>query len=242
MQFAFNRRFSKGLFLKGAYTYSKAINFTDDTGWTGLTPFNAPSAINRNRANAGYDIPHNFQIGAALELPFGRGKKWASDGPAAAVLGGWQLSPIISAVSGRPFTLSASTASLQAPLSAQTPDQVKPEVQKLGGIGPGSPYYDPTAFAVVTGAPRFGNVGRNTLRQPKYLNTDLSLVRTFRFTERMSLDFRVDSFNFTNTPHFIDDGLVGNKVPGNISAGNFLTITSATNDQRIFRFGLRFGF
>jgi carboxypeptidase family protein/TonB-dependent receptor-like protein len=242
LQVAANRRFSKGLFLKGAYTYSKAINMTDDTGWSGLSPFNSPSAIKRNRAIAGYDLPHNFQLGAAYELPFGKGKKWVSGGPAAAVFGGWQVSPIFSAVSGRPFQLSASTTSLQAPLSSQTPDQVKPEVKKLGGIGPGSPYYDPTAFAVVTGAPRFGNVGRNSLRQPYYVNMDLSLVRTFHIREHVTMDFRVDSFNFTNTPHFIDDGLVGNKVPGNISAGNFLTITSATNDQRQFRFGLRLGF
>jgi hypothetical protein len=78
--------------------------------------------------------------------------------------------------------------------------------------------------------------------QPYYVNLDLSLVRTFRLREHVTMDFRVDSFNFTNTPHFIDDGLVGNKVPSNISAGNFLTITSATNDQRQFRFGLRIGF
>ena len=241
LQVAVNRRFSKGLFLKGAYTYSKAIDMTDDTGWAGVT-FNSPSAIKKNRAIAGYDLPHNFQIGGAYELPFGKGKHWVSGGPAAAILGGWQVSPIFSAVSGRPFTVTTSGASLQAPLSTQTPDQVKPEVKKLGGIGPGSPYYDPTAFAVVTGAPRYGSAGRNNLRQPYFVNLDLSLVRVFHLTERMTMDFRVDSFNFTNTPHFIDDGLTGNKVRSNISNSGPFEIRSATNDQRQFRFGLRLGF
>jgi Carboxypeptidase regulatory-like domain/TonB dependent receptor-like, beta-barrel len=244
LQVAVNRRYSNGLFIKAAYTFSKAINMTDDTGWAGLT-FNSPSAIARNRARAGYDIPHNVQIGGSYELPFGKGKQWASDGAAAVVLGGWQVSGNYSYYTGRPFTVIASGASLSAPLSGnQTPDQVKPEVKKLGGIGPGTPYYDPTAFAVVTGAPRYGSVGRNTLRQPNFSNIDVSLLRVFRLTEHVTMAFRVDSFNFTNTPHFTDDGNPGSatRVPNNISAGNFLTITSANGDQRQFRFGLRFGF
>jgi hypothetical protein len=241
LQVAVNRRLSNGLFIKGAYTYSAAINMTDDTGWAGIE-FDSPSAFRKNRARAGYDIPHNLQIGTGYELPFGKGKKWLTDKAPAAILGGWQVTGIYSYYTGRPFTVTASDASLQAPLGGtQTPDQVKPEVRKLGGIGPGTPYYDPSAFAVVTGDPRYGSVGRNTLRQPNFSNIDVSLVRVFRLSERMTMDFRIDAFNFTNTPHFTDDG-AGNRVPGNISAGNFLTITAANQDQRQFRFGLRFGF
>ena len=243
LQVAVNRRFSNGFFLKGAYTYSAAINMTDDTGWAGLT-FNSPSAIARNRARAGYDLPHNFQIGTAYELPFGKGKKWLSNGAAGAVLGGWQLTGILSRVSGRPFTVTAAAGTLRAPQGGtQTPDQVKSEVKKLGGIGPGTPYYDPDAFVPVSGAPRFGTTGRNTLRQPSYGNLDMSLVRVFHLTERVTMDFRVDAFNFTNTPHFIDDGLTGNKLPTNASnKSNLFVITSANSDQRQFRFGLRLGF
>lgn len=234
LQVAVNRRYSNGLFIKGAYTWSKAINMTDDTGWAGLI-YNSPSAISRNRALAGYDIPHNLQLGASYELPFGKGKKYASNGGAAAIFGGWQVGPLFSAVNGRPFSVTASTASLQAPgTNTQNPDQVG-EVVKLGGVGPGQPFYDPSAFRAVTGAPRFGSVGRNTLRGPGFVNLDLSLLRTFRIKERSTLDFRVDAFNFTNTPHF-------NNPAANISAGNFMVITSAMNDQRQFRFGLRFGF
>ena len=36
LQVAINKEFSKGLFMKGAYTYSKAINMSDDDGWAGL--------------------------------------------------------------------------------------------------------------------------------------------------------------------------------------------------------------
>lgn len=241
MQVAVNRRYSNGLFLKAAYTWSKAINMTDDTGWAGLT-FNSPSAISKNRALAGYDIPHNVQIGAAYELPFGRGKKWASEGVGAALLGGWAVNPIFSAVSGRPFTVTASNNTLQALNSGtQTPDLVgeisRQDFEPLvpGVSGARAPMYDLSAFRLVTGPARFGSSGRNVLRGPGYVNLDLSLLRDFRLTERFTVGLRIDTFNFTNTPHF-------NNPPSNMSAANFLVITSARDDQRQFRFGLRIGF
>lgn len=240
LQVAINRRFANGFFLKGAYTWSKAINMTDDTGWAGLT-FNSPSQRARNRALAGYDIPHNFNIGAAYELPFGKGKQWASDGAAAAVLGGWQLSTIWNAVQGRPFTVVADGGTCACPLGgSQTPDLIG-SVNKLGGIGSAvlgvanQPFFDASGFRLVTGTPRFGSAGRNILRGPGYANLDVSLLRTFRVTERVTIDLRIDSFNFTNTPHFFNPA-------NNMSGGNFLVITGAAQDQRQFRGGLRLGF
>jgi len=49
------------------------------------------------------------------------------------------------------------------------------------------------------------------------------------------LQFRTDAANLFNTPHF-------NNPNGSRSSGNFLVITSAKNDERQFRFGLRFSF
>jgi hypothetical protein len=242
LQVALNRRFTRGLFVKGAYTWSKAINMTDDTGWAGVM-FNAPSQLRRNRALAGYDIPHNFQLGFAAELPFGKGKKWAQNGVAAALLSNWQVNGILSFVSGRPFTVGASGTSLNSPGNAQTADLVKPKVQKLGGIGsavagvPHERYYDPTAFAPITTA-RFGTTGRNFLRGPGLENLDLSLYRTFLVTEQFRIEFRAESFNFTNTPHF-------NNPAANVnSPADFMVITSTNPNfpERQFRFGLRLSF
>ena len=67
---AVNRPFKDGLLLKGAYTFSKALNETDDDGWVGLT-WNQPSQIHRNYARAGFDRPHMLQMGFVYELPFG---------------------------------------------------------------------------------------------------------------------------------------------------------------------------
>src|SRR5207249_2050252 len=79
LQVAVNRRAGNGLLLKGSYTYSKAINWTDEDGWAGVM-FNYQPVFERNRARAGYDIPHMLQLGFVYELPLGRGKKHANSG------------------------------------------------------------------------------------------------------------------------------------------------------------------
>jgi hypothetical protein len=190
--------------------------------------------LKRNEALAGFDVPNNFQIAGVYELPFGKNKPYGQNGVIAWVLGGWQVNGTFSAYSGLPFTVTASSASLNAPNNTQTADQVLPTVAKLGGIGTGHPYYDPTAFAAVS-AVRFGTAGRNILRAPATFNANASLFRTFPINERFNLQFRAESYNLSNTPHFAAPA-------SNVSSGNFLVITSAAQDQRQFRLALKMTF
>jgi hypothetical protein len=231
LQVAFNRRAAHGLALKGAYTFSKAINWTDEDGWTGTITWNSASVFPRNRARAGYDIPHMFQTGFVYELPAGKGKKFAQSGAQRWILGDWQLNGVFAAFNGRPFTVSAAQGALNAPGNTQTADQVKPTVQRLGGIGAGKPFYDPSAFAAPVGV-RYGTSGRNLLRGPGRVNLDLGLFRRITIREPWTLEFRAEAANSTNTPHF-------NNPNANISAGNFLVVTAADSDQRQLRLGLR---
>ncbi len=237
LQVSINRQFSHGLLVKGAYTYSKAIDYTDDDGWAGLT-WNDPNILRRNRARAGFDTPQIFQLAYVYELPFGKGKSMASNGGVAqAVLSGWQTSGIFSAISGQPFSVTSSAA-LNAVGQTETPNQVG-AIRKLGGIGSGSPFYDPSAFADPA-TNTYGTVGRNTLMGPGSVNMDFSLFRTFKFTERFDLQFRVDAANLFNSPHFYNPGV--NDSNNNLGSGSFLEITSAKNDERQFRLGLRLSF
>jgi hypothetical protein len=233
LQVTANRRLASGLLLKAAYTYSKAIDMADDDGRTGLL-FNWTPMLPRNEAPAGFDIRHNVQAGGVWELPFGRSKAFLAHSAAGKVLGGWQINATVGRNTGLPFTVTSSGASLNAPANTQTADQVKSDVVKLGGIGPGHPYYDPTAFAAVRDV-RFGTTGRNILRAPAIFNTNLSLFRSFAVGERLQLQARAESYNFTNTPHF-------GAPSANVSSGNFLVITSANQDQRQFRLALRLSF
>jgi hypothetical protein len=230
LQLSINRRAASGLTLKGAYTYSKAINFTDEDGWTGVT-FNYLPHFRRNRAKAGYDIPHILQLGYVYELPFGPGKKYANAGAARWILGDWQINGTTALVAGPPFTVNASGAALNAPGNGQTADQVKADVQKTGEIGRGQFFYDGKAFAPVNQA-RFGTTGRNILRAPGRVNLDFGVFRRFPIRERLNLEFRAEAFNATNTPHF-------NAPSNNVNNADFMQVSSAVADQRQFRFGLR---
>jgi hypothetical protein len=243
LQAQLQRRFSQGLGLTVNYTWSKAINAVYASDYS--PAIQALQYLNMNRSMTGFDRTHNLQIMNIWQLPFGTGKRWlGSSGRAVnAVVSGWQVNSLISIMSGVPFTVYAS-GNLNMPGNTQTADQVKPSVKKLGGIGPGTPFYDPTAFADVTER-RFGSAGFNSLRGPSSANWDFGLFREFSITERYKLQFRAESFNFTNTPHFgtPEDGWT---CP--CDGEDFMIVNSVWDmaregiDERQFRFGLRFTF
>ena len=226
------------------YTYSKSIGYTDNSD-SGLT-FQSESQWSRNKAVAGFDRTHNLQIYGVYALPFGAGKRWAKDGPASWFAGGWQFNSVMSRTSGLPFTVTSAGTSLNAPGNTQTADQVKSTVGILGGIGRGTPYFDPTAFLPVT-AVRYGTVGRNTLRGPGVFNVDASLFRSFKLTEKWALQFRTEVFNLTNTPAFGLPGATASAPTRNadgsiINTNGFSEITSAAATERQFRFALKLSF
>jgi hypothetical protein len=239
-----SRRFANGIHAQVSYTYSKAIAYNDEADST--LAFNIPAAFGRNRSVTGYDRTQNLQGGFIVELPFGPHKKWATTGISGIVLGGWQLNGLLSAYSGTPFTVTASGASLNAPTETQTADQVRSDVKILGGTGPGQFYFDPAAFAPVTSA-RYGTSGLNILRGPGIVNMDLGMFREFVLRERVKFQFRAEAFNVGNTPHFNNPGTnVSNAVrnaDGTINKLNgYAEITTAANDERQIRFGLRISF
>jgi TonB-dependent receptor-like protein len=231
LQVAVNKSFSQGFMLKGAYTYSKAINMTDDDGWAGVG-WDSAQTFSRNRARAGYDRTQMFQLGFVYELPLGKGKAHLTEGAVSHILGGWQISGIVAALTGTPRTVSASGSSLNAASNSQTADQTG-AVNKIGNAGPGQFYYSPSSFAPVTDA-RFGTTGRNIIDGPGRARIDLSFFKNFQITERVRTQFRAEFFNFTNHPQF------GNPNT-NANSGGFMQITSAS-DERNIRLGLRFDF
>jgi hypothetical protein len=254
LQSRIERRFSQGLQLGATYTFSKALGYTQDSGAPSIR---ALDFIGLNRAVRGFDRTHNLQLTGMWELPFGKGKRFLSTSHAAsAILGGWRMNTLASFMSGTPFSVSASSTSLDMPNNTQRADQVKPEVEILGGVGKGQPFFDPLAFASVTGA-RLGTAGFYSLRGPGIVNWNFGLTRAFALTERFNLQFKMEAFNFSNTPHFANPGTnnstnVSNMVrnpDGTIrSLGGYTEVTSVTNtgrdgiDERMFRFGLRFSF
>ena len=240
MQAQLQRRFTAGLSLNVNYTWGQAISPNENS--SGTPNVQAVAYMDRNRALTGSDRTHNLGITSVWQLPLGPGRRWLSEKSLASLIfGGWQINNLVSVMSGVPFSVFADGTSLNLPGTNQTADQVKANVEKIGGTGRGTPYYDPTAFADVTTA-RFGNTGYNYLRGPGLFNWDFGILREFTITEGFRLQFRVESFNFTNTPHLA--------IPdNNVADGeDFMKITSVQDlgregiDERQFRLGIRIVF
>jgi hypothetical protein len=96
-------------------------------------------------------------------------------------------------------------------------------------------YFDTSTFAPVQGPARFGTGGRDILRGPGFFNLDMSLFRTFKLTERFSLQTRAEAFGLTNTPHFFNPNTNYIANPANPlqqAGGSSFGIISASNGER----------
>jgi hypothetical protein len=250
LQAMFTRRWASSLF-GASYTWSKTINFADNDQGPRIQYLPEKQ---RNRGIASYDREHNLQMYGVYDLPFGKGQRMAREGWASAVFGGFQVSGVVSVMSGLPiYVIQGSAPNLLAGGSAQVPNQLNPTIAVAGGVGTvaqrGSSagvWFDNTvlgvnctancAWAPETGA-RFGTVGRNTLRGPGFFETDLSIFRTFRITESANLQFRAEALNATNHANFANPA-------SDVTGANFGIVTSTygPNQSRQWRFGLRFSF
>jgi hypothetical protein len=246
------RGFANGVQFNASYTWSKAIGQCCDDLSDKNQAIQIPAYMHLNRSLTGYDRTHVFTFSTVSELPFGEGKPFVTTGLGSKLLGNWQVNALVTAYSGTPFSVSAAATSLNAPGNAQRADQVKPDVQILGGTGAGKSYFDPFAFAPVTDA-RFGTAGFNSVRGPGQINLDIGLVRNFRIGGKRQVQFRAEALNATNTPHFANPGSnVSNLLlnpDGTIrSLGGYTEITSTTGtgregvDERVFRLGVRIRF
>jgi len=213
------KRFSQGLQFTMAYTYSKTLGVGDDQGG-----FIVQTDIDRNYGPTGFDRTHMFVASHVYELPFGKGKRWAANGAAAAVLGGWQLNGVYRKVSGAPFTPVADATPCNCPGNNNFADVVGP-ARYLGGQGRGLLWFDIASFAA-PGANRFGNAGRNSLRGPGFATYDLSLVRNFRVGERFRLELRGESYNVTNSPRWANP-------TNSVNNANFGQILGASGEREL---------
>lgn len=228
------RRFSKGVSLEAAYTYSKNIATTYLQNFT--------------RGPSGFDVPHRFVISSVAELPFGKNKAFLNTGVGAALLGGWRASGVYTFSSGLPFTVTsggnynnaidAFGAATAVPNVIGTPQTVGnvncwfyvSSNKACQGLAPNGT----NAFALQqTG--QFGNAGVNILRGPHATVLDFSLMRDFAIREGSSVQFRWEVFNLTNTPMF-------SQPSATLSSGSVGTITSLAGDPRVMQAALRFSF
>jgi hypothetical protein len=251
----------QGLLLSATHSFSShyqlSANFTDsyclsDFDFGAALAGSTNSQVFNRHADWGpciSDTRCNFNMSGVAVSSLGGGNVWAKR-----ILGDWQLSPILQARSGQPLGgITLGSDNSRTGLNNDRP------VQILSNVYATSPACSPApcvqrlnraAFATAGSAQdpvgTYGNVGRNSIRGPHYVNVDLSLVRMFKLNEHQSVQFRVEGFNIFNHTNFVGgyapSGLYAGQAYGtlsqNLTAANFGQITGAY-DPRIFQFALR---
>jgi Carboxypeptidase regulatory-like domain/TonB dependent receptor len=250
LQTRVSRRFRDGFSFNVNYTLSRAIGLRGAPNSDNQPVIRIPDMFELNRGLADFDRTHVVNVRSIAELPFGRGRRWLNDGGViSAVLGGWQLNNIFIWRSGAPFTVTTPTTPLDTPSITQNPaDQVKDDVEILGGVGRGNSYFDPFAFAVVNEV-RLGTAGFNSLRGPGQRQWDVGLFRQINLGGQRSLQLRVEAFNVTNTPHFGNPGASRSSLQLNpdgtirsLNGYTEITGTTGSKSERQVRLGIRLGF
>ena len=228
-QSKYERRYSNGLAVTGAFTYSKSIDAGCEDYWEGCN-IQDPYNLRSNRSNSSLDVPVVLTVSAVYQLPFGKGKQFATEGPASRLLGGWQLNGILSARSGTPFTVTINFDNANANGGTQRPNQIgNPQGPKTL-----QEWFNTKAFAV---APQYtyGNTGRNSLFGPRYTDLDTSLFRSFQLPKNESLESRFEFFNVLNHPQF-------SNPDGTLEDATFGQIQYITGNPRELQLGLKYIF
>jgi hypothetical protein len=212
LQVALEHKVSANLVFQLSYTYSHCI----DSAYTfaGLGGNNGSSAItnpydwNTDRGNCSFDLRHVLSANAVYVLPF-KGNRWKE---------GWQFTVIQAWHTGVPFTLTeGDQAFLGNNFDSERPNYVAGcNVYANQRV---TAWYNPACF---TASPygTIGNLGRNNIFGPGYVDTDFGVLKNTRINERFSLQFRAELFNIFNHANF---GL----PPG----GAFTAGSGATNYQ-----------
>jgi hypothetical protein len=236
LQASFTRRFSRGVSLIGAYTWSKLMTDVSNGTWAGTASVRSYYCVRCEHSPSTYDVPHRFTLSAVAELPFGRGKligqNWnhVIDG----VLGGWQANGILTLASGQPLVFATAANNSYTFGGGQHPDVVGDAVLSSGKSI--YQWFNTAAFAQPANFTS-GNLARTYtgVRQDKSKNLDFSLFKNFRFKERYQIAFRAEAFNLTNTPVFSSPGVT-------VNGANFGISTGQSNVPRNLQLALKFLF
>ena len=205
----YNQRLVYGFTIQANYTWSHAMDDVSNAGSTAV--FNAgtspsiayqlnPNCLScNNYGNADYDIRNYFSASYVWQTPWKFSNKYMNG-----ALGGWTLSQNFFARSGLPFTVVDGTntynnasAFIYGPLSipnvlAQTEGSC---------VNPLSTCLNAANFSSVTGS-TFSNETRNQFRGPHFFDSDFSVNKNFKLTERMAFGVGANFYNVFNHPNF----------------------------------------
>jgi len=242
-----NKRLTHGLQFNASYTYSHSIDYNSLTSVGGVAVEDSTNFRN-DRGSSDFDARHRFVINWLYELPF-RGNRFKE---------GWQLAAITQWQSGNPVNLV-----IASPAFTGFRNTVRPDVIGLitynrsigqwfnapvcdlnvtpAGCPAGSVLQVPdNAAGTIT---HFGNLGRNVVIGPRFVNSDFTVQKTTRITEVIRVQFRAEMFDLFNHPNLGQPGRIvatPSSSLGVITNTRFATGDSGSSRQIQFALKLLF--
>jgi hypothetical protein len=222
------KRMVRGLMFEGSYTWSKTLDFGEDTVQNEYDKI-------ASRAVAQIDIPHRFVLSSIYELPFGRGRPWgnSASGLANWLIGGWQINGITIYQSGLPLAIAASnTAGLFNPRTnannnGRSGNLTGRAQDRLTRWFDTSVFSQPAPFTFGNASARIHNLRAHGTR-----NFDLSLFKEFQPAEKFKVQFRMEALNAFNTVQF--------SAPNtSVTSTSFGFVAAQANAPRQIQFGLK---
>ena len=204
MQLQIQKRYTTGLTFLVSYNLSRMMSNTN----SGFTSF-ASASLDKNNQKAEWSVDNNDQpemvnIAATYELPFGKGRRYMTNSNKAvdAVLGGWEVSPLLTYASGTPLQVNIPGDPLGNGTSNR-PNVVAGQTLQYSysNVYSGKSVLNAAAFSIPAGAPwAIGNEQRylSGMRNPFNFNENVALAKYFPLTERVKLKLEVEYFNALN--------------------------------------------
>jgi Carboxypeptidase regulatory-like domain len=235
-------RLWRGALMNLSYTWSHSIAdvpLDESNGSANYQTLNALWKPGLDKGNSQINRPNIFVANLVVPLPELRGSNSFLRG----VAGGWQVSTILIAENGPSTTMYQHAIGENKNLLANPSDPNAGKLNSLYGTGnlgpswdPGSNrrpdvtgvscnsgshsnlVYNPAAFSVI-GHPigQIGNEPQGYCHGPSFVDDDLSLQKTWKVTERVNLQFRMDAFNLFNHTNFKPDS--SNNAIGSVNCG-----------------------
>jgi hypothetical protein len=273
LQFDVRKRTRYGINVQFNYTFSKAMGDGAGDDQRRLEPLLDNNNLKLEHSREPFDLTHVLKGNYFIELPFGAGKRFASGPVLNRIIGGWAISGVGTYHSGTPFSIlstrgtfnrAAGVPVAQNPASTNLtkgqldnvvgffmtgngPQFISPSVIGPDGRGvandgatfPGQVFFNP-------GPGMIGNLQPRYFSGPWDLQFDASVLKTFRITEKHSLQFRMEAFNVLNHPAFYVGNESSSTTRFNVNSATFGKIIALANiinsSMRVVQFGLYYRF
>jgi hypothetical protein len=215
------RRLKNNLSVLSNWTISKCMSDPATTEITGPTIVN-PANPNADYAYCASDRRHVVNVSVVARTPD------FDNHVLRAVLGDWQVSPIVRWQSGNRSTVTTGVDNALTGMGGQRGEQILGDPYGAGGP---TAYLNRAAFiSPTTGT--YSTLAPFTIVNPSNLQNDFALTRTFKISGAQSVQFRWEVFNLLNHVNF-------NAPVSSLNSSSFGQIQSA-GDPRIMQFAVKF--